>query len=164
MSLEIFFIPTLHDGKLAQMPFPGSVNSLHTDLELLRAAGIHKLVSMLGSSETKNLGLANEKALFTAFGGEFTIFPIADFCLPANREEFLTLASQLANDILTGRNIAIHCRAGIGRSGMLTCAVLTHLGMSVDDALKHVSYYRGLRVPDTAEQENWLRENLTDIC
>ena len=72
-------------------------------------------------------------------------------------------AGKLAGQIKEGGGVAIHCRAGIGRSGMMTCAVLAQLGMPVDDALKHIADYRGLRVPDTEEQADWLRENLVPV-
>ncbi len=165
MSLGIFFIPVTQPGKLALLPHPRTGNSsdnntLKSELNALRTQGIDRLVSLLTNTESHDLGLANEAALFTALGGEFTAFPIPDMCLPDQPHAFMQLACTLADDIVQGRHIAIHCRAGIGRSGMLGCSVLHYLGMNIDNALAHIGKYRGLRIPDTCEQENWLRQNL----
>ncbi|MBT7442781.1 MAG: hypothetical protein HN790_02295 [Methylococcales bacterium] len=58
-----------------------------------------------------------------------------------------------------GQGVAVHCRAGIGRSGMTTIAVLVRYGLSVDDAITLVSQARGIPVPDTEEQIDWLYDH-----
>ena len=57
-----------------------------------------------------------------------------------------------------GRNVAIHCRQGIGRSGMIAAALLVKKGTAVDSALKLISQIRGLPVPETPEQRDWVRD------
>lgn len=160
MQPDIFFIPVNAAGKLAQMPRPRAGEWLRDELEQIRDYGIDQVVSMLEPSEEYALGLGNEMAMWEQFGGTFARHPIPDMCLPGNTKSFIALGQSLAEDIRRGRGVAIHCRAGIGRSGMMTCAVLTQFGLTVDEALQHITHYRGLRVPDTTEQADWLRENL----
>ncbi|TXH69619.1 MAG: hypothetical protein E6Q83_09380 [Thiothrix sp.] len=50
----------------------------------------------------------------------------------------------------------IHCRAGIGRTSLIAGAVLILLGLKPEAALKHLSQARGVQVPDTEEQAQWL--------
>ncbi len=50
----------------------------------------------------------------------------------------------------------IHCRAGIGRSGMLAACVLVKAGLDPEAALQRVSEARGCPVPDTEEQRAWV--------
>jgi len=52
-----------------------------------------------------------------------------------------------------------HCRAGIGRSGMMTASVLLHQGLTVREAFARISAARGLIVPDTPGQLEWVESN-----
>jgi protein-tyrosine phosphatase len=53
----------------------------------------------------------------------------------------------------------VHCRAGIGRSGIAAAAVLVSLGHEPRDVFAMVSKARGVSVPDTDEQIEWFRKN-----
>lgn len=57
-----------------------------------------------------------------------------------------------------GRNVAVHCRAGIGRSGMVTAATLIALGYETSNAVEIVSASRGVSIPDTVEQGGFIVE------
>lgn len=52
---------------------------------------------------------------------------------------------------------AIHCRQSVGRAG-LVLALLIGNGAAVDDVLRQISRTRGVSVPETAEQRQWLTE------
>ncbi|MEM7020099.1 MAG: dual specificity protein phosphatase family protein, partial [Pseudomonadota bacterium] len=80
--------------------------------------------------------------------------------LPANSKEFIELARDLAHKVQAGHNVGVHCRAGIGRSGMLCCSILYYLGIPIEKALVLVSNARGIQVPDTEAQEHWLSAKL----
>ncbi|MEM7292863.1 MAG: protein-tyrosine phosphatase family protein [Pseudomonadota bacterium] len=162
MATDVFPIPVPCPGTLMQMPHPKGGSSLPASIECLRQQGVHHLVSMLRTEEAQHLGLEHEEALFVKAGGRFTSFAIPDLQLPDNARGFLALADELANQLRGGAVIAVHCRAGIGRSGMLSCATLVNLGFSIADAQQHVSEHRGHRVPETPEQVKWLQEHLTE--
>jgi protein-tyrosine phosphatase len=51
-----------------------------------------------------------------------------------------------------GQNVAVHCRAGIGRSGMVAACSLVALGLAAPLAQAEVSKARGVAIPDTVEQ------------
>jgi len=59
-------------------------------------------------------------------------------------------------EICAGKHVAIHCRAGIGRTGIIAGAVLLKTGKTAKEAFALISDARGVRVPDTEEQEKWL--------
>jgi protein-tyrosine phosphatase len=71
--------------------------------------------------------------------------------LPATNQ-FAQFAKDMALRIQAGEHLAVHCFASIGRSGMLTCAILGHFGFDAVTAISHVSAMRGTSVPDTAQQ------------
>jgi len=45
---------------------------------------------------------------------------------------------------------------GIGRSGLLAIGILSVLGVSTADAIRKVSLARGVPVPETTEQLEWI--------
>lgn len=101
------------------------------------------------------MGLSSEEDLCLRYGMEFSSFPIPDRGLPNTTlaEKFL---SDLLTDIRKGKHIAIHCRGGIGRTGIIAGGVLVKSGISAKEVFALISSARGVQVPDTEEQEAWL--------
>ena len=52
----------------------------------------------------------------------------------------------------------VHCRAGIGRSGMAAACVAARFVGSPAEAVAAVSEARGLSIPDTAAQRAFIDE------
>jgi protein-tyrosine phosphatase len=90
---------------------------------------------------------------------EFISFPIPDMGLPASVLDFASLTKALFAQVNAGSNTLVHCRAGIGRSGLLSAGVLLHAGMDPEEAFTYVSRMRGIRVPETPDQHDWLVSN-----
>lgn len=55
-------------------------------------------------------------------------------------------------DAANGLNTVIHCRADIGRTGVVAAGVLLHCGFEPLEAIEHISKLRDVAVPDTQEQ------------
>jgi protein-tyrosine phosphatase len=91
-----------------------------------------------------------------AAGLEYRSFPIPDHSVPTAHREMHELAESLATERRHGKNIGAHCCAGIGRSSLLIAAVLCVEGISPERAFRLISNGRGLQVPDTPEQAEWL--------
>ncbi|AWF81293.1 hypothetical protein BTJ40_10945 [Microbulbifer sp. A4B17] len=53
-------------------------------------------------------------------------------------------------------DIAIHCRAGIGRKGITASCLLIKDNMSSQEAIDMVSATRGIPIPDTQEQYDFI--------
>ncbi len=62
------------------------------------------------------------------------------------------LTRTLLEHLEAGAGVAIHCRAGIGRSSCLAAAVLVLDGLEPDEARARITEARGLQVPDTPGQ------------
>ena len=136
------------------MPCP-SGEHLQKDIESYRDNGVDTIVSMLAVGEATMLGLAGERLVCTSAGIEFISSPIPDFGLP-DVAVFDALTWQIAGMLREGRKVAVHCRAGIGRSGMVTAATLIALGFDSDAAIKQVARTRGTAIPDTVEQGRFI--------
>lgn len=131
--------------------------SVASTISEIAALGFHQVVSLLEPAEANALGLAEEGELVTAQSMRFVSFAIPDMGLPASSEDFTRLAQLLFTEIEAGTNTLIHCRGGIGRSGLLAAAVLLQSGKDVQAAFAQVSLMRGRRVPETAQQGDWLQ-------
>ena len=131
--------------------------SLPDDIKTAQAAGITTLISLLEPSEAATLGLAKEADACTAQGITFLNHPIRDMTLP-EPEAFRLFTGQIATRIHYGEHVAVHCRASIGRSGMLTCAILAHFGYDSETAIAHVCKMRGTSIPDTDTQTAFIHK------
>ena len=90
-------------------------------------------------------------------GGDCTWFPVHDMSTPA-MDDALVLYRRLAGMLRDGRNLVIHCAAGIGRAGTTAAATLMLLGMGADDALARVAAHRPMAGPQTLAQELFVRD------
>jgi protein-tyrosine phosphatase len=79
---------------------------------------------------------------------------IPDFGVPEDRERFDVLVRAVASYVLAGESILIHCGAGIGRTGMFACCLLTDLGIPTEEALKIV--HEAGSGPEKSEQEHLI--------
>lgn len=157
MPSDIYWVDHKGPSRLAIMARPRAGDWLEDEIENWRAEGVQVVVSLLEPSEEAELGLEAEAEACRSQGIEFIRFPIADRGVPADRETALQLARQLG---ASEQAIAIHCRAGIGRSSLMAALVLAHRGLSADAAFDLIRAARGVTVPDTDQQREWI-ERLT---
>jgi len=123
---RLYWIPG--PGRLAIMARPRGNDWLESEIEAWKTAGVEVVVSLLEPEEVSELELAREPALCGERGIAFLSYPIPDRGVPES-EETRQLASRLAADLTCGRSLAIHCRAGIGRSSLIAACVLISTGM-----------------------------------
>jgi protein-tyrosine phosphatase len=131
--------------------------TLPDDIAAVKAAGVDTIMSLLEPAEAAKIGLAAQEAACSAQGIAFLNHPIRDMHLP-EATAFAALAADVAARLRNGSNIALHCYASIGRSGMLACTILGHFGYTSQTALSHVSQMRGKPVPDTEEQAAFIKQ------
>jgi protein-tyrosine phosphatase len=158
MLPEIYWIKDFPIGYLAIMPRPRADDWLEDEIKGLRQEGVDILVCLLTTDEVYNLGLKEEKNLCQQNGIEFISFPIPDREVPSSLVETVQLSQKLLTQLKEGKKVAVHCRAGIGRSALIVASILVCAGISPKPAYQMVSKSRGLQVPDTEEQERWLTE------
>ena len=154
--MKLSFI-SVGDGRLAQTHRPRSEPYLMQDMLRLKQAGVDVLVSCLTHADEVRWGLLDEERLAKAAGLTFARHPIVDHSLPDDFEAFDACARMLADELREGRGMAVHCFAGIGRSGMLCIATLVHAGLPFKEALAQAMEARGLRVPETRAQFDFLQ-------
>jgi len=159
MRPDIYKVVEIGKGFLAVMTKPVGGEWIEEEFHEISQFGIKCLVSLLEEHEIKELGLSSAPELCTSNGIHFINFPIKDRGVPLSHIKTFGVIEDVYRRISNGENTVIHCRAGIGRTGLLAASVLVKHGHSPNDAFRLVSKARGVDVPDTRDQSDWVISN-----
>jgi protein-tyrosine phosphatase len=154
---DLRWIKEIEPHRLAITARPRGGEWLEGDITAWRRGGVDLVVSLIDSEEERELELELESVLCRASGIEFLSFPIRDRSVPNSPDATASLVDWVVSDLRRGRGVAIHCRLGIGRTGLVAGCVLRALGHAHDTVFPMLSRARGLPVPDTAAQAEWVR-------
>ena len=161
MMPELYWIREVEPLRLTQMARPRSGDWLSDEISGWRLAGISTVVSLLEPHEVRELDFKNEPSLCASSGIDFLTFPIADRGTPRALPDTAALVDELVSRLRHDEGVGIHCRAGIGRSGLRSARVLLRLGVSITDVFSMLSRSRTVSVPDTTAQIEWARRFAT---
>lgn len=119
----------LKKGELAGTPRPGIVRDLDYDLEALQRVGITMLVSLTT--------VPVDPEVLRGYGIKGFWSAIPDMRAPSF-EQATALCRRIAQWIADGESVAVHCRAGLGRTGTVLASYLIWEGRDALDALETV--------------------------
>jgi protein-tyrosine phosphatase len=156
MQKQLYWLEESWPGRLAVGPRPRGGDWLTHDIAAWRQASIQAVLSLLTPEEEEDLALQNEADEVREQGMDFISFPIPDRQIPKSEAEWYEALERVARDLSTGKNVLVHCRQGIGRSGLVAACLLVKKGMSPGAAVESVSAARGIPIPETVEQRNWI--------
>ncbi len=156
MQKEVYWINGSWPGKLAVGPRPRGGDWLKDDIAGWKRANVDAVLSLLTPAEERDLDLGEEAGAVRAQGMSFTAFPIPDRQIPKSELKLAEILEGVTRDLSAGKNVLVHCRQGIGRSGLVAACLLVKKGMSPGAAIDSVSAARGVPVPETAEQRDWI--------
>ena len=158
MKPEIYWVPGPWPGRLAILPRPRGGDWLPDEVRIWREAGLNVVTSLLTREEVAELELRDEEVLAREQGLEFHTFPIPDRGVPESRVRTADLIRVLEKALASGRNVAVHCRQGVGRSALIAASLLASAGQDAEQAFLRIEDARGAPVPDTAAQREWVKE------
>jgi protein-tyrosine phosphatase len=138
------------------MPRPRAGDWLEDEVAGWKAEGIDVVVSLIEPDEIAELDLRRLPMTCRAADIELVSFPIPDRGVPVSMRETGRLIHRLRDALAVGKAVAIHCRAGIGRSALIAACVLARSGYDVDAAFDTIAKARGIEVPDTQAQRDWV--------
>jgi protein-tyrosine phosphatase len=149
--------------RLAIVARPRGGDWLDNEIAAWKTAGISIVVSLLTPDEEVEFNLQDEAVQCRDVGIEFVSVPVVDRAVPASGPAFFEIVQQLHQRLDAGAAIGVHCRAGIGRSSLLAAAILVSFGYSAQEALRHIQDARGLPVPETPEQRDWIENSANGV-
>lgn len=137
-------------GKVAGTPFPGLLRSVHQDLQALRNAGITRLISL---TETPF-----DAALAANYDIQCTAVPMPDMHAPSLEEAWF-LCHEMDRYLQNGEAVAVHCKAGLGRTGTVLGLYWIWLQAGQVSGAAAMRYVRQQEAGmiQSLEQENFLK-------
>ena len=137
---------TPREGYTGKASGPSSHVQLPADRQaaLLAAAWAHRVPSLAAQA--------------VAAGLDWRDFPITDRAVPEPDQAaaFQQLLADLSAMLDEGARLAIHCRAGLGRSGLLAAALLVWRDVAADEAITAIRRCRPGAIESDC-QERYLR-------
>ncbi len=129
--------------------------NLQEDLAGLRNQEVTHLLTLVTADELADYGV--EKLISTASEMGLSVLhePIIDQ-QACTMEQMLKIKSWIDDALRRKGRVVIHCAAGLGRSGMVAAAYLTHYGQAADAAIQLVRARRSPRALETAVQEKFV--------
>lgn len=115
-------------GRLAGMGRPGLLRDVEEDLASVAAAGVGVLVTLTSDPIPGHL--------LKSVGLQGRHFPVRDMGVPGLGPT-ARLCREIERRIETG-GVALHCQAGLGRTGLLLACMLVWLGRKPDEAIREV--------------------------
>lgn len=148
MSLTHPFTPmTINDhlGKLLFTPCPGTKEiDLKTSLTQLAAAGASAVLTLMPSEEMQRNQVTDLPLICTELNLSWFHLPIEDDHAPEQEFNSAWQASRVQIHALldAGKSIAIHCKGGSGRTGLVAAQILLERGFPIDEVIERVRAIR----------------------
>lgn len=151
---------TICPGKKAASVFgPRWDRDLAIDLSVIQGWGAALMITLMEQHELDAVGVPNLGHAAEAHGIEWWHLPIRDLYAPDGRFRGLWKAGgpQVIARLDAGEHILIHCRGGLGRTGVVAAQILIESGMSIEQAITFVRNVRPGAI-ETRSQETYLEQ------
>lgn len=144
----------LDEGRIAGCGRPGLMRGIDEDLLALASHGVTLLVTLTEDA------LARHR--LRPYGLDTWHFPIRDMTAPVSTAGVIGLVMRIREAMKRGEVIAIHCAAGVGRTGMLLACVAVAEGLDATSAIAKVRAINSLYI-QTPAQENFVSHFEEDL-
>ena len=142
-------------GRFYRSPMPFSpYDRLGEVWDAYRAAEISLVVVLAEPQEYLVHARRDLPAFYRTAGLEVLAHPIPDFGVPPDPDDFRTALKRVRAHLESGRHVAAHCMAGVGRTGLFAaCLARDVLDLPPQEAVAWVRRY----IPGALESEAQVR-------
>ncbi len=142
-------------GRMFLTAMPGRFGPLADLVAALRAARVGHVLCLAGAAEVAAKSPDYAQALATgALPARWSAMPVADFGAPADAAAFTAWLADAAALLRQGEAVALHCAAGIGRTGTAALCLLHLLGVPAELAAAQVQAAGA--GPETPQQREFV--------
>lgn len=138
----------------------GGAAALDADLAEIRASGATGLISLVEVHEFP-LGIEVFSSRVAAAGLAWAHLPIPDFGTPGAAFDRAYTEMDVLARVKRGEIWAIHCRAGLGRTGTIAARLLVEAGLPPLQAIEAIRRQHDRRAIETEEQQQYI---LSLVC
>lgn len=138
-------------GQLIFTPCPGTKNTTIDDaINTLKAAGTAHLITTLTPEDIVKYQVESLEESASTRDIAWYHLPVDDDDIPtlAFEKKFLSVLPTLKAALENGEVIAVHCKGGVGRTGLVIALLLRALGWDKDKAKETVQSFRPNTITD----------------
>lgn len=130
---------------------------LSLDLDAIRDWGAAAVVTLVEQKELHLLRVTDIGVEVRSRNMRWFHLPIIDVSIPDAKfeQEWQVSGNALRELLISGKNIVVHCRGGIGRAGTIAARLLIELGIKPETAIRQVRAARPGAI-ETRQQENYV--------
>ncbi|MBN7118637.1 MULTISPECIES: cyclin-dependent kinase inhibitor 3 family protein [Pseudomonadaceae] len=147
-------------GKLIFTPCPGTKDSSLVDsLATLKQAGASAVISLMPASELATNGAEDIGKQCQAQDMAWFHLPVADEQVPLEDfgQGWKASKQSILERLNAGQDIAIHCKGGSGRTGLIAARIMVEAGIPRADAIALVQALRPKAIQHPAHI-NWITQ------
>ena len=137
-------MPLIHPER--RESFDSTLAAFADDLPLLAQTGIRGVVSLLN--------IPGDVAVYSSAGLGYHLMPLPDGAAP-HIEQFIAFLHFFHGQRAIGRIVAVHCAAGLGRTGTVLAGYLIATGSSPEAAVSRIRVVRRGAI-ETSQQVQFL--------
>ena len=154
--MEFTLLPYPLPGRIFRscMPFSRLYDPLGEVYQAYQHNQVQAVVMLISDEESLAQSGRNLRALYQADGLDVIYLPMPDFSTPQSPEPLEEAVQRAREESLAGHALAIHCHAGLGRSGLFAaCLALRSMALEADASIAWVRRFVADAVESAAQEK-----------